>query len=227
MITRTDQTAFFESLFTDDNAGHLELAREVTERGGREELISQLLWPALGMIDLLRRDDAVSDFNGRCAIRRIGSLARRGSTRRDRYFRGRLTALVMCGEAAEDEVCADVAANMLESLGAVARMCGGGVPAPQIINELRNRPVDLLVIASIGPSEAPATRQLMDQVRELPISIRPRIVAGGGLFARAEGLALEMGADLELTDPIRLLEVFNLDSDCSMHALRRQRPHAA
>jgi methanogenic corrinoid protein MtbC1 len=66
------------------------------------------------------------------------------------------------------------------------------------------RPATLVMWASAA-TDAPAIRQLIDQVREIGGHPNMRIVCGGGVFNRASGLAEEIGAHGSATTPAELV----------------------
>ena len=87
-------------------------------------------------------------------------------------------------------------ADLAEADGYEVRFGGGGVAADEILAEVGEHRPDILLLFGSGASDAPHIRQIIDTVRSVGSCPNTQIAVGGGVFARATGLAEEIGADL-------------------------------
>lgn len=75
----------------------------------------------------------------------------------------------------------------------------------EILGELRELKPTYLVMWASAAQDAPAIRELIDTVREIGGHPNLKIVCGGGVFNRAQGLAEEIGAHATASTPAALV----------------------
>jgi methanogenic corrinoid protein MtbC1 len=78
-----------------------------------------------------------------------------------------------------------------------------------VIGELSRTTPAALVMWASAAADAPAIRGLIDQLREIGGHPNLRVVCGGGVFNRAEGLAEEIGAHATASTPAELVAALN------------------
>ena len=91
--------------------------------------------------------------------------------------------------------------DLLEASGYEIFFAAGGVANDELLSEIGQRRPDAVVVFAASASDAPKIRGLIDTVRSRQANPGMPIICGGGVFARAPGLAEEMGADATADDP--------------------------
>ena len=104
--------------------------------------------------------------------------------------------IITCADGEQEELGAQMCADLFESNGWEVRFLGGGVPNDEIMVMIAEWQPDIVFIYGMKPSGAPGVRKLMDTTREIGACPKVRFMLSGGVFDRAEGLWDEIGADL-------------------------------
>jgi MerR family transcriptional regulator, light-induced transcriptional regulator len=104
-------------------------------------------------------------------------------------------AMVACVDMELHELGARMVADFLEMDGWDTTYLGANAAAASIAALLRKRRTDLLAISSTLTTNLRAAERLIEVVRELPASVRPRIVVGGYAFLQDETTWRRVGAD--------------------------------
>jgi methanogenic corrinoid protein MtbC1 len=95
---------------------------------------------------------------------------------------------------------------MAEARGFTTHFGGGGIANDELLAELNERKPDVVMFFSSTADDAPRIRELIDKVREIGACPNVQFAVGGGIFARASGLAEEIGADLWAHTPLEMLQ---------------------
>ncbi|MEE2973027.1 MAG: cobalamin-dependent protein, partial [Planctomycetota bacterium] len=169
-----------------------------------QRLLSTVVLPALEKIDRLDRQDqasvsalqVMSNAIHLAANRILGRL-QGGLSDAERSLR----VLLYCGIGDSEALQGEIMASLLEHDGHDVRFAGGGVPADEILEDVGRRDPDLLLLYASSASDGPGIRQVIDTIRDVDSRPDMQIVVAGGVFARAPGLAEEIGADLWTDDP--------------------------
>jgi methanogenic corrinoid protein MtbC1 len=178
-----------------------------------EDLVAQGYWSLLHSINSLYRNDKLTCIAHRFSTRLLRSLvdqAQAKYTQKDRCSR---SILMFCGSSEGDDLTGQIMADLAEADGYEVRFGGGGVAADEILAEVGEHRPDILLLFGSGASDAPHIRQIIDTVRSVGSCPNTQIAVGGGVFARATGLAEEIGADLWADDPYEMLERLHNEAD--------------
>ena len=117
------------------------------------------------------------------------------------------TVFAVCGPSQGEELAAQMAVDLLESSGFSVAFSGGGVPGDEIIAQVQERQPDILLMFASAASDLPEIRAIVDRLKEIGACQSTRIVVGGGVFNRAEGLAEEIGIEFSVANPLELVEM--------------------
>lgn len=188
-----------------DRDGCRALVNELSTRMTPVSLVTELFWPVYEAIEKLYRSDALAKLNHHFATRLLRVLVDQNSARLVRTNTLKKSILVLCGPRDADELGAQMAVDLIESIGFRIVFGGGGIPNDEIISYVRDsRPEVLLFFASHG-NDLPAIRVLIDTLREVGAQIT--IAVGAGVFNRVDGLPDEIGADLWAQSPLEMVKV--------------------
>ena len=194
--------------------GDRNLCREVIEAAlasdlTAHELLTQLIWPTMEMVQALYREDRISISSLNLATRLNRSIADQLCGRLEHAASNGRTVLIFCGDDEPEELGGQICADLFEADGYAVRFAGGGVPDDEVLKLIgENRP-DLLVMFGTLPSGVPAVRKLIDYLREVNSCPAMQVMCCGGIYKRADGLAEEIGADLYAPDACTAVRVAN------------------
>jgi len=116
--------------------------------------------------------------------------------------------------------------DLFESNGWEVRFLGGGLTNDDILSFTNEYSPDILLIYGTGPKQAPGVRRLIDTIKSVNAWPNMRIMVSGGLFNRAEGLWLEMEADLFAATALEALQVASNDNpviQCEQRTINRRK----
>lgn len=203
-----------ERLFHQVTSGDRMAARTLVKdalssRISAEDLSHETLWPTMEMISSLFRADQLSTLAHHYGTRLLRSLVDQMQPAYKQATRRNKTILMFCGPTEEEELAAQLVADLSEAVGYTVLFGGSNVSNDEVLAEVGRRHPDVLLMFASAASDAPNIRQLIDTVREIGACSKMQVVVGGGVFNRAEGLAEEIGADLWATSPRELLEVLH------------------
>jgi methanogenic corrinoid protein MtbC1 len=174
-----------------------------------EDFSHETLWPAMEMISTLFRSDQLSTLAHHFGTRLLRSLVDQMQPLYEQSQRRGKSILLFCGPSEEEELAAQLVADLAEADGYSVLLGGSGVSNDEVLAEVGRRRPDVLLLFASAASDAPNIRQLIDTIREINACASMQVVVGGGVFNRAEGLAEEIGADLWAKSPRELLTVLH------------------
>ncbi|MEO0482879.1 MAG: cobalamin-dependent protein [Planctomycetota bacterium] len=204
----------FEALINGDRPASRSLVQEFRDSGLQaDDVLSEVFWPTYEMIERLFRQDQLSNLSYRLATRLLRVLVDRTAGQLVRRPALGRTIFAVCGPTEADELSAQIAVDLLEARGFDPVFAGGGVATDEILAQVHEARPDVLLVFAAAPGDLPATREVIDKLREINATPDTQVVVGGGVFNRAEGLAEEIGADLWASDPLELVEVMVLEPD--------------
>ena len=199
---------FMTPLFVGDRSGARQIVAEAFEEGlTSEEILMQLVWPAMEKTQVLYRADRINTGTHHMAARLLRMLADQLTLRLERAPRNGRSMLVICSPGEPEELGAQITTDLAEAHGWTVHFAGGGVPNDEIIGWIGQIEPQVLMVYGTVPSAAPMVRQLIDMLHDVGICPKIQIICSGGVFNRAEGLAEEIGSDLFAPDPVQALEL--------------------
>lgn len=199
---------FYAPLFGGDRTGARAVVAEAFEAGlAAEEILMQLIWPAMERTQALYRADRINTGTHHMAARLLRMLADQLTLRLERAPRNGRSMLVVCSPGEPEELGAQITTDLAEAYGWSVHFAGGGVPNDEIVSWIGQLQPQVLMIYGTIPPAAPMVRQLIDLLHDVGISPKLQIMCSGGVFNRAEGLAEEIGSDLFAPDPVSALKI--------------------
>jgi len=170
-------------------------------------VINQLLWPAHEVIEKLHRADQIDQMAYHLGTRLLRVMVDQVSAKLEIPTLRNRTVFAVCGPSQGEELAAQMAVDLLESSGFNVTFSGGGVPGDEIIAQVQERQPDVLLMFASAASDLPDIRKVIDRLKEIGACHSTRIVVGGGVFNRAEGLADEIGIEFSVANPLELVEL--------------------
>ena len=159
------------------------------------ELLCDVLWPAMAQIERLHRDDRINTAVEHLASRINRTLADQLQAHLPRQPASGKRVLVTCADGPHEELGAQMVGDLFQADGWDVSFLGGGVPDDEVLALVGQLRPQVLLIFGAVPDAVPATRALVEQIREIGTCPTMNIVVIGGIFNRAEGLWREVGAD--------------------------------
>ena len=214
MDLETKLEPLFRACTDGDRAAARQIVDEALEAGiSSEDVTMYLFWPVLDQVNTAYREDRIETLAHHYSTRLLRMLIDQSQARYAQKSRKNRRVLLFTGPAEGDELCGHLVSDLIEADGYEIFFCGGGIANDEILSEVgRLRPDTLLMYASAA-SDAPNIRQLIDQIRNHNTCPNMQVVVGAGVFARAQGLAAEIGADAWADSPDRLLHTLEHEHD--------------
>ena len=164
------------------------------------EVLSNVISPALGRLETASREDrataaAIAIMMGSMRLATARVIERLAGWAPPRGEDAR-RILIFSGAGAFEMLNAEIMAAELECDGHEVCFGGGGVPSDEILGTLGIAVPDVLLLFASCPTDVPGIRELIDSIHAIDACPDLQIAVGGGVFARAPGLAEEIGADL-------------------------------
>ena len=164
------------------------------------ELITELLWPTMEMLQQHYREDRMTQSTLNLATRLNRSITDQVSSRLEHKPSNGRKVLIFCGADEPEELGGQITADLFEAEGWTTRFAGGGVPDDEVLKLIGEYRPNLLVMFGTLPSAVPSVRKLIDYLREVNSCPDMQVMCCGGIYKRAEGLSEEIGADLYAPD---------------------------
>lgn len=160
-----------------------------------EELLCEVVWPAMTQVNLLFRDDHINIAVEHMAARINRAVAHFLQRQLPRPPRNGRVAIVTCAKGVSEETGAEIIADLLQSDGWEVYLLGAGVPHDELLSLTGQVCPDTLLIYGTRPEDVPDTRRLVELIREIGVCPTMNVVVSGGIYHRADGLWQEVGAD--------------------------------
>ena len=198
----------FEALINGDRNEARAIVHGAEQQGcSPEELTAEVLWPTYEMISRLYRADQLSTLCNNLATRLLRTICDQTAGRFNIQPSTGRSVFLMSGPTDFDEVAGQMASDLLEQAGYEVAFAGGGIAMDELLANAQQKQPDILAIFASAPGDLPMIRELIDKIHEIGACRSLQVVVGGGVFNRADGLAVEIGADLWAGSPMELVEV--------------------
>jgi methanogenic corrinoid protein MtbC1 len=210
MITITSQP-LLEKYFEPLVSGQRQTCRLLLHQalaGGHEprSLYREVLWPAMQRIDKLYRDDRINAATQNMATRINRVVADQLQSYLPMQAANGRRILITCACGENEELGAQMCADLFEADGWDVYFLGGGVPHDEVVSLVGQLRPDLMLIFGSKPEDVPGVRRVIDAIREINSVPTMNIMVSGGVFNRAEGLWKEVKADLFAETAVEALE---------------------
>lgn len=213
-LTSTVDAALTQSYLEPLLAGDRTIARLIITRAEDKgltayDLLTQLVWPTMELLQELFKDDRISTSQLNLATRLNRSITDQLCAKLPRSEAKNKKVLIFCGNDEPEELGGQICAELFEADGYTVKFAGGGVPDDEVLKLIGDTRPDLLVMFATRPSGVPAVRKLIDYLRDVNSCPDMQVMCCGGIYKRAEGLAEEIGADLYAPDAVDAVKIAN------------------
>jgi len=189
-----------------DRTGVRELHTQLEDAGlSSSEIAQRLYWPSMQVIFRMWRQDQLTALAYRYATRILRMLVDQAQAKYSQSQRNGRRLLCICGPEESEDTAGQLCADLLEASGYEVLFAAGGVAKDEIMQEVAQRKPDAVVVFAAAASDAPRIRQLIDGLQEVHRDQSVPVICGAGVFARAEGLADEIGATATAHDPAEII----------------------
>lgn len=165
------------------------------------QLSNELYWPTMQTIFRMWRQDQLTMLAHQYSTRILRMLIDQAQAGYEQAPRNGRTILCVCGGNESEDLAGQLCSDLLEASGYEIFFAAGGVANDELLSEIGQRRPDAVVVFAASAADAPKIRSLIDTVRSRQANPGMPIICGGGVFARAPGLAEEIGADATADDP--------------------------
>ncbi|MCK4341520.1 MAG: cobalamin-dependent protein [Phycisphaerae bacterium] len=212
---------YMQPLLAGRRAECFALVTEAVQNGTpAEELICNVLWPAMAQVERLYDDDRINAAMEHMANRINRTVADQLQAHLPKKPLCGKRVLVASADAPGEELGAQMVADLFQSDGWEVYFLGGGVPHDEILSLVGQCRPQVLLIFGAQPEAVANTRVMIECIREIGVCPTMNIVVSGGIFNRADGLWQEIGADAFSAAPRGVLETANSLGPCEPHAPR-------
>ena len=199
---------YLEHVFAGKRCQARELVQATLDRGVcARELIQLVVWPAMEQTQKLLRKGRIHLVQERMASRINRMIADQLQAHLARRPKNGMRLVVTCGSGENEELSAQMTADLFEGEGWSVWFLGSGVPNDEVLELLSKVKPDVLCVCGARAVEVPGMRRLIDMIREIGAHEQMQILVAGGVFNRASGLDGEIRADLFARDARRALKV--------------------
>ncbi len=208
MITEQTLEKYLKAILAGDRQSAREVIEQLMHTGvSAISIYMDVIWPMMLQIDTLGRAGKINSVQENLASRINRTIVDQLQSKlphKDTADR----KVVVCSEAAENnELGAQMIVDVFEAAGWDVRSLGSGLCNDDILEFVNAFAPDVLVVYGTAPQQAPAIRELIDRIRDVNAHPDMKIMLSGGVFARAEGLWEEIGADLYAENPTEAVEI--------------------
>lgn len=201
----------FEALVSGDRPQARAIVADQTRRGmSATALLGEVFWPTHEHIEKLFKADQMTGIAYHLSTRLLRMLVDQTSGKLEHAAPRGQSVFCSCGPSQGEELAAQMACDLLEASGFEVTFTGGGVPADEILAQVQERQPTYLALFASAATDLPDVRHVIDTMREIGACGKTKVIVGGGVFNRAEGLAEEIGADEWAYSPADLVDLLTL-----------------
>ena len=207
MIKEHTLAKYLKHLLLGDRYACRRVIEEIMQSGvPANSVYLNVIWPIMVEIEKLSREDRITPTQEHLATRINRTIVDQLQNKLPKRENKEKKVTICCAQEELQELGAQMIADLFESDGWEVRFLGGGLSNDDIYAFINDYGPDLLVIYGSTPQKAPSVRLLIDTIKAVNAWPDMRIMVSGGLFARAEGLWEEIGADAYASTPSEALE---------------------
>ena len=187
---------YLPSLLDGDRAKCRNLLRQARADGASaEDILLDVIWPTMGEIDESFDGDRINFVAEHMAVRINRTLADQLQLELPVCEPNGRSAVVCCSQIEAHELGAQIISDLFEAKGWDVRFVGSGVPMDELVQLIGQLRPDLLICYGTEPSGIPELRRILTMLHQIGSSPKTAVLTAGGIFKRAKGLWIEVGAD--------------------------------
>ena len=195
------QDRYLQSLLEGDRRQCRFLLREAKVQGiAGADLLLDVIWVCMEHISELFRSDRIDFVTEHQATRINRALADQMQAELPQVEPTGQKVIVCCSDVEGHELGAQIMADLFEADGWEVRFVGSGVPMDELVELVGRMQPDLLIYFGTEPGGIPEVRRTLQRLHRINASPHTSVLASGGVFNRAEGLWIEVGADAFAAD---------------------------
>ncbi len=202
-------TRYLQPLLAGRRADCFAMMHEAAVNRPAEELLCDVIFPAMAQVERLFRDDRIDLAHENMATRINRTVADQLQLRLPNGASRNKRILIACADEPREELGAQIMADLFQADGWEVFFVGGGVPFDETVTLCGQlRPTAMLIFGTL-PSSVPVTRQMIECIREIGLCPEMNVIVSGGVFNRADGLWREVGADVFADNARDVIETVN------------------
>lgn len=174
-----------------------------------EDLLCDVVWPAMAQIRRLYDDDRIDAAVEHMACRINRTVADQLQVHLPKRPVCGKRVLISSADAEGEELGAQMIADLFQSNGWEVFFLGGGVPDDEVLSMVGQVRPQVFVIFGAQPEAVANTRGLIERIRDVGVCSTMNVIVTGGIFNRADGLWQEIGADAFSDHPRGVLQTAN------------------
>jgi len=195
LITKL-QEQYLLLLLEGDRRGCRGLLQEAQTKGiTASDLLLDVIWVCMEQISELFRQDRISFVTEHLATRINRTLADQLQVHLSASDPAGQKLIICCSDMEGYELGAQIIADLFEANGWEVLFIGSGVPMDELVQLVGQVQPELLIYFGTDPSGIPEVRRSLQMLHQIGASTKTAVLAAGGVFNRAEGLWIEVGAD--------------------------------
>ncbi len=199
-------TRFLQPLLGGRRAECFQLMSHAIDEGmPADALLCDVVWPAMSQVQRLYDDDRINVAVEHMASRIVRAVANQLQPHlRSKPACGR-RVLVTSADTTSDELGGQILADLFQAEGWEVFFLGGGVPDDEVLASVGQLRPHVLLIYGALPEAVANTRAMIERIRDVGVCPDMNVVLSGGIFNRADGLWVELGADAFAPTPREVL----------------------
>ena len=195
------QKRYLRALLAGDRRQCRCLLREERVQGmPATDLLLHVIWVCMEEISELFASDRIDSVAEHLATRINRALADQMQVELPKAVPTGRKVIVCCSDAQGYELGAQMIADLFEADGWNVLFVGSGVPMDEVVQLVGRTQPELLIYFGTEPGGIPEVRRTLQMLHRMSASPDTAVLASGGVFNRAEGLWVEVGADAFAAD---------------------------
>ena len=160
-----------------------------------DELLLDVIWNCMEQISRLFREDRINFVTEHLATRINRALADQLQPHLRTEPSNGKRLIVCCSDVEGYELGAQIVADLFEADGWDVWFVGSSVPMDELAQLIGTVRPELLLYFGTEPGGIPEVRRAVQMLHRIDASPHTAVLAAGGVFNRAPGLWIEVGAD--------------------------------
>jgi methanogenic corrinoid protein MtbC1 len=212
MLKKNVLERYLKALLNGDRVTSRSVIEEALQCGVPANTVySDIIWPIMIEIENLEKKDKITSVQEALATRINRSIVDQLQNKLPRKAQVDKKVVIYSTATEQGELGAQMITDLFESSGWEVRYVGSGVTRDDLVEFTNSYSPDVLLIYGMQADKAPATRQLIDSLKNINACPDMKIMLSGGIFDRAEGLWEEIGADMYAETAAQAVQIASAD----------------